>query len=49
MLARIAESFYRRVLKPRVPAWFLNDLIEPNRYPHTACVFLDEGDVPERA
>jgi cephalosporin hydroxylase len=28
MLARIAESFYRRVLKPRVPAWFLNDLIE---------------------
>jgi cephalosporin hydroxylase len=28
MLARIAESFYRRFLKPRVPAWFMDDLID---------------------
>ncbi len=28
MLARIAESFYRRFLKPRVPAWFMDELIE---------------------
>ena len=27
MLARIAESFYRRFLKPRVPAWFMDELI----------------------
>src|SRR5207253_2669584 len=28
MLARIAESIYRRLLAPRVPAWFFNDLIK---------------------
>src|SRR5438034_5675818 len=28
MLARIAQSFYRRFLAPRVPAWFFRDLID---------------------
>lgn len=28
MLARIAERFYRRFVKPRVPDWFLSDLID---------------------
>jgi cephalosporin hydroxylase len=28
MLARMAQSFYRRFLQPRVPAWFFGDLIE---------------------
>ncbi|HZZ80692.1 MAG TPA: CmcI family methyltransferase [Gemmataceae bacterium] len=27
MLARIAQSLYRRFLRPRVPGWFLDDLI----------------------
>jgi hypothetical protein len=28
MLARIAQSLYRRFLGPRVEAWFFRDLIE---------------------